>query len=86
MKECIKKDILADYLIRKGTEVMNMFFGEYSYEEDIAAQREEAKEEGIEQNAEETAKRMLHDKLPTDKISQYSGLPLEKVLELKKEI
>ena len=86
MKECIKKDILTDYLIRKGTEVINMFFGEYSYEEDIAAQREEAKEEGIEQNAEETAKRMLHDKLPTDKISQYSGLPLEKVLELKKEI
>ena len=86
MKECIKKDILTDYLIRKGTEVMNMFFGEYSYEEDIAAQREEAKEEGMQQKAEETAKRMLQGNLSTDEVVQYSGLPLERVLELKEKI
>ena len=30
-----------------------MFFGEYSYEEDIAAQREEAREEGIEEGIEQ---------------------------------
>ena len=80
MKGCIKKDILADYLIRKGTEVMNMFFGEYSYEEDIAAQREEAQEETKKKNA----IKMLKDNLPTDKVSQYSGLSLEKILELQK--
>ena len=80
MKECIKKDILADYLIRKGTEVINMFFGEYSYEEDVAAQREEAQEE----TKKETAIKMLKDNLPTDKVSQYSGLSIEKILELQK--
>lgn len=53
INECIKKDILSDYLIRKSTEVRNMFFGEYSYEEDIAAQREEAREEGIEEGIEQ---------------------------------
>lgn len=67
-----------------------MFFGEYSYEEDVAAQREEAKEEGLkeglQQKAEETAKRMLQGNLSTDEVVQYSGLPLERVLELKKEI
>ena len=80
MKECIKKDILTDYLIRKGTEVINMFFGEYSYEEDVAAQREEAQEE----TKKETAIKMLKDNLPTDKVSQYSGLSIEKILELQK--
>ena len=80
MKECIKKDILTDYLTRKGTEVINMFFGEYSYEEDVAAQREEAQEE----TKKETAIKMLKDNLPTDKVSQYSGLTLEKILELQK--
>ena len=80
MNECIKKDILTDYLIRKGTEVINMFFGEYSYEEDVAAQREEAQEE----TKKETAIKMLKDNLPTDKVSQYSGLTLEKILELQK--
>ena len=86
MKECIKKDILADYLIRKGTEVINMFFGEYSYEEDIAAQREEAKEEGMKKQAEEAAIKMLKDNLDTNKTAQYSGLTLEKVMELQKSI
>ena len=80
MNECIKKDILTDYLISKGTEVINMFFGEYSYEEDVAAQREEAQEE----TKKETAIKMLKDNLPTDKVSQYSGLTLEKILELQK--
>ena len=86
MKECIKKDILTDYLIRKGTEVINMFFGEYSYEEDIAAQREEAKEEGMKKQAEEAAIKMLKDNLDTNKTAQYSGLTLEKVMELQKSI
>ena len=63
-----------------------MFFGEYSYEEDIAAQREEAKEEGMQKQAEETAIKMLKDNLPTDKTAQYSGLPLEKVMELQESL
>ena len=42
--------------------------------------------EGAQQNAIETAKRMLQDKLSIDKTSQYSGLPHETVLELQKSI
>ena len=36
IKECIKKDILKDYLQRKSKEVINMRIGEYDYETDIA--------------------------------------------------
>ena len=42
IKECIEKGILADYLMRKGGEVINMLLDEYDYETDIEVQREEA--------------------------------------------
>ena len=45
--ECIKHDILRDYLQRKSREVMNMLIGEYDYDTDIAVQREESFEIGL---------------------------------------
>ena len=42
--------------------------------------------EGRQEKAEEAAKTMLSDHLPTDKVALYSGLPLEQVLELQKEL
>ena len=49
INECIANGILADYLERKGSEVTNMLIAEYDYEEDIRANREEAREEAIEE-------------------------------------
>ena len=46
IEECIENDILADYLRKKGSEVINMLMSEYNYEQDIEVQREEAYEEG----------------------------------------
>lgn len=46
IRECIEKGVLADYLKRKGSEVMNMLTAEYDYETDLEVQREEAYEEG----------------------------------------
>ena len=86
VRECIKKGILADYLTRKGTEVINMFFDEYDYDTDIAVQREEAMEEGIEKGIEETAFNMILKNYPANDISEITGLPLEKILELQKSI
>ena len=72
-----------------------MFFGEYSYEEDIAAQREEAKEEGLEQGLEQGAQHqaiqaainlLKMQVLSPEQIAQAQGLPLQKVLELQQEI
>ena len=45
VQECISKGILAEYLRRKGSEVVNMLMAEYDYDMDIAVQREEAAEE-----------------------------------------
>lgn len=46
IEECIEENVLADYLRKKGSEVVNMLMSEYNYEDDIAEQREEAYEEG----------------------------------------
>ena len=49
IKECVEKGIPADYLMRKGSEVVNMLLDEYDYETDIEVQREEAREQGREE-------------------------------------
>ena len=63
-----------------------MLIAEYSYETDIKVQRREAYREGLEQGAEqkaiETAKKLLIDNLPIEQIAKYTDLPLEKVQEL----
>ena len=90
IRECISKNILTDYLTRKGTEIMNMFLDEYDYETDIAVKKEEAKEEGfaegIQQKAMETAIAMLKKRYPLSDILEITGLTKEKVLELQEQI
>ena len=41
----MKKGILSEYLRRKGSEVINMLFGDYNYDDDIRVQREEERED-----------------------------------------
>lgn len=42
IEECIEKDVLAEYLRKKGSKVVNMLMSEYNYEQDIKVQREGA--------------------------------------------
>ena len=58
IQECIRKGILKDYLMRRGSEVENMLLAEYDYETDIAVQREEAREEGREEGHKEGEENM----------------------------
>lgn len=64
IEECIKKGILAEYLKRKGSEVVNMLVAEYDYDMDIEVQREEAFEEGREEGEHRITE--LYRKLMTD--------------------
>ena len=89
--EAISKGILADYLTRKGTEVRNMFVGEYDYDLDMQVKAEEAREEGLaegqQQKAIEAATNLLKlNKLSVEQIASTIGIPLEQVLELQKQI
>ena len=82
IKECIKNDILREYLQRKSREVMNMLLAEYDYDTDIAVQRAEEREiafaegeaRGSRQTKLETAKLMKEENLSLDLITKITGL------------
>jgi predicted transposase/invertase (TIGR01784 family) len=71
-----------------------MLWGEYNYDEDIAAQRQEAFDDGIsqgisqgiQQKAIETAKNMFAKNIPLKIIAECTGLPLETIENLTKEL
>ena len=82
IKECIKNDILREYLQRKSREVINMLVAEYDYDTDIAVQRQESLMLGIQQGEArgsrqaklETAKLMKEEKLSLNLITKITGL------------
>ena len=82
IKECIKNDILREYLQRKSREVVNMLIAEYDYDTDIAVQREESLMLGIQQGEArgsrqaklETAKLMKEERLSLKLITKITGL------------
>ena len=79
-----------------------MLMTEYDYDTDIAVQREEAYEDGLNkgitqgisqgmkqgayEKTVETAKSMLADNLNIQFIAKYTNLPLEIIQQLKKEL
>ena len=87
IRECIKNDILREYLQRKSREVINMLVVEYDYDTDIAVQRQESLMLGIQQGEArgsrqaklETAKTMLTMHYPFEDICKISGLSPEEV-------
>jgi len=91
IKECIQNNILKEYLRRKSKEVLNMLIGEYDYATDIAVQREESfdmglergKAEGSRQKALETAKNLLNFGLSRENIAKATGLSQVEVEAIK---
>ena len=94
----IKENVMPNYLNRKTTEVSNMLWGEYNYDEDIAAQRQEAFDDGLnkgfsqgisqgsQQKAIETAKALLSEDISIDIIARTTGLSTEAVKQLAREM
>ena len=87
IKECIERGILAEYLKKKGSEVINMLKAEYDYEMDIEVQREEAYEEGKAEGKEEANLKaicnMIRFGVPEQEIlTEYTKEELEKAKKL----
>ena len=94
----IKENVMPNYLNRKTTEVSNRLWGEYNYDEDIAAQRQEAFDDGLnkgfsqgisqgsQQKAIETAKALLSEDISIDIIARTTGLSTEAVKQLAREM
>ena len=80
IQEAVRRNILRDYLERKGGEVLSILMTEYDYATDMAVLKEEAYEDGL-----ETARAMLAIGITNEQVQVCTGLPLERVLLLQQE-
>ena len=101
IQEAVRRNILRDYLERKGGEVLSILMTEYDYATDMAVLKEEAyedglfvgREEGISiglergayEKALETAKNLLSEELAPQMVARCTDLPLETVEQLARE-
>jgi hypothetical protein len=88
---CIKNNILKEYLIEHGSEVINMLTAEYDREMDIAVNRREARQEGLEEGEEIgmekgmekekliIAKNLLAEGSTPEFVQRITGLSLEEI-------
>lgn len=86
----IRENLLDGFFVRQKAEVLGMILEEFNreiYEKNV---REDGYLEGIEdgarQNAIENARNALAMNLSAEQAAQITGLPLEQVLELQKEL
>ena len=92
IQEAVRRNILRDYLERKGGEVLSILMTEYDYATDMAVLKEEAyedglfvgREEGAYQNKLETARSMLRNGINISLVVDCTNLPLEIVQQLAK--
>ena len=85
VKSCIRENILADYLRRKGKEVVNMLMTEYDYAMDMEVQCREARAEGCKEGQIIVYFGEMHLSIPeiAEKIG-ISEAEVEKILREKK--
>ena len=94
IQEAVRRDILRDYLERKGGEVLSILMTEYDYATDMAVLKEEAYEDGLfvglergaYEKALETARSLLNYGDATEKVALCTGLPVETVRKLEREL
>jgi hypothetical protein len=90
---CIEHDILKRFLEENASEVVNMLFTEWKYEDWVRVRteeiREDAREEGWEKGREEGIKRIARNALakglPLDMISEITGLDTKTITSLASE-
>lgn len=97
VNECIKENILADFLARNKSEVIAMSIYEYDAKLHEKTLRQEGYEEGhadgygqghaagVTEAIARTARNLLSMNMPIDKIIQATGLSYEKLEELSSE-
>jgi predicted transposase/invertase (TIGR01784 family) len=79
---CKKNNILKKFFEEHSSEVRNMIFGEYDRELDIAVNRREAWEEGMENEKLIIAKNLLSKGSTPEFVHEITGLSLEKIKEV----
>ena len=90
IQEAVRRNILRDYLERRGGETLSILMAEYDYATDLAVQKEEAYEDGLfaglergaYQKALETARKLIARGSQPEDIADVTGLSLLQIKEL----
>jgi len=84
--ECIKRNVLREYLERNSSEVRNMLLQEWNWEEALEVSKEEGLEEGLAKGEMrktiEIAKIMKDNNEPIEKIVKFTGLTEQEIEKL----
>jgi predicted transposase/invertase (TIGR01784 family) len=75
---------MAEFLKLHGSEVENMLYSEWDWEEAEKVWREEARAEGAEEKSTQIARNMLAKGMESADIAEVTGLPPEKISEIVK--
>ena len=79
----VKNEKEAKSMLVENIERWKQEFIQEGKKEGMKKGKKEGKEEGMKEKAREDAKMMLEDDMPVEKISKYTGLPIEEIKKLK---
>jgi len=82
IKYCIKNNILKDFFRKHGSEVLNMLYAEYDPEVEMRVVREEALEDGREEEKLLIAKNLLSEGSTPEFVHRITGMSLEQIKEI----
>jgi len=83
IKTCLNKNILVDFLREHGSEVENMIFGEWNWDEALAVKYEEGVDTGVGIGVTRTAKNMLAKGYSDAEVIDVTNLSPEQVGNLR---
>jgi len=83
VKYCIEHNILKQFLLTHASEIINMLFEEISIEEIVAVRSKEAREEGIQEGREKTARNALAEGVSISLIQKITGLDMAIIENLR---
>lgn len=79
---CINEGVLKDFLQKNRAEVIKVTQLDYTFDRQVMLEREDAREEGREEERELVATKMVKAQKPVEEIMQFTALPREEVLKL----
>ncbi|MDR0597280.1 MAG: hypothetical protein LBG14_02090 [Treponema sp.] len=79
VKYCIGRGILKEFLELHSSEVVNMLFTEWNWDDALAVRFEEGREEGLAKGREEIARSALMEGLSLETIRKITGLDIETI-------
>jgi hypothetical protein len=85
VKWCIKHGILKQFLEANASEVINMIFGEWNFEDCVRVREREAREDGIEKGIERTARNALREGATVEFVQKITGLDTSTITSLSEK-